>query len=57
MIFPAAGYAELGIAVARELFPEEPYVVEDLQTTKALFFSETKVPKMRVVYGRVRQIH
>ncbi len=50
MIFPAAGYAELGIAVARELFPEEPYVVEDLQTTKALFFSETKVPKMRVVY-------
>ena len=50
MIFPAAGYAEIGMAVANQIFPDESYVVEDLQTTKALFFSETKVPKMRIVY-------
>ncbi|HEV3144024.1 MAG TPA: type I polyketide synthase, partial [Gemmataceae bacterium] len=30
MVFPGAGYAEMGIAVARLLFPNEPYAVEDL---------------------------
>ena len=37
MIFPASGFAEIAFAVAREIYPKEPYVVEDIQTTKALY--------------------
>lgn len=50
VVFPASGYGEIGIAVARKLFPGENYVVEDLEMTKALFVTEKKVPAVRVVF-------
>lgn len=51
IIFPAAGYAEMGLAVARNLFPDEPYAVEAIKTEKALFISDKNVPTIRVVYN------
>ena len=50
VIFPASGYGEIGIAIARKLFPDENYVVEDLEMKKALFVSEDKVPTVEVVF-------
>jgi len=50
IIFPAAGYGEIGLAVAKEVFPDENYAVEELEAKKALFVSESKVPTVRVVY-------
>lgn len=50
VVFPAAGYGEIGIAIARKLFPDENYVVEDLEMKKALFVSEEKVPTVEVVF-------
>ncbi len=50
VVFPAAGYGEIGIAIARKLFPDENYVVEDLEMKKALFVSEEKVPSVEVVF-------
>ncbi|MDF1754990.1 MAG: amino acid adenylation domain-containing protein [Verrucomicrobiales bacterium] len=50
VVFPAAGYGEIGLAIARKMFPGENYVVEDLEMKKALFVSETKVPTVEVVF-------
>jgi len=50
VVFPASGYGEIGIALARKIFPGENYVVEDLQMKKALFVSESKVPTVEVVF-------
>ncbi|MEM7698936.1 MAG: acyltransferase domain-containing protein, partial [Verrucomicrobiota bacterium] len=50
VVFPASGYGEIGIALARKLFPGENYVVEDLEMKKALFVSETKVPTVEVAF-------
>ncbi|MEQ1842347.1 MAG: acyltransferase domain-containing protein, partial [Verrucomicrobiales bacterium] len=50
IIFPAAGYGEIGLALCRELFPDDDYCVEELQAKKALFISETKIPTIRVVF-------
>ncbi|MFP6873560.1 MAG: amino acid adenylation domain-containing protein [Verrucomicrobiales bacterium] len=50
IVFPAAGYAEIGLALARVLFADEVVAVEDLVTKKALFISEKTVPTVRVVY-------
>ena len=50
VVFPASGYGEIGLAIARKLFPDENYVVEDLEMKKALFVSETKVPTVEVVF-------
>ncbi|MCB1234125.1 MAG: polyketide synthase dehydratase domain-containing protein, partial [Verrucomicrobiae bacterium] len=50
VVFPASGYGEIGLAVARKLFPGENYAVEDLEMKKALFVSETKVPTVQVVF-------
>ena len=49
VVFPASGYGEIGLAVARKVFPGENYVVEDLEMKKALFVSENKVPTVEVV--------
>ena len=59
VVFPASGYGEIGLAIARKLFPGENYVVEDLEMKKALFVSEEKVPVVEVVFDpstRVFQI-
>ncbi|MDA7920910.1 amino acid adenylation domain-containing protein [Verrucomicrobiales bacterium] len=50
VVFPAAGYGEIGIAISRKLFPDENYVVEDLEMKKALFITEEKVPAVQVVF-------
>jgi acyl transferase domain-containing protein len=50
VVFPAAGFAEIGLAIAREMFPEEPYAVEELELLKALFVSEDSVPTIQVTY-------
>lgn len=58
-VFPAAGYGEIGFALARLIFPGENYVVEELEMKKALFISEKKVPTVEVVFNpetRVFQI-
>lgn len=56
VVFPAAGYGEIGLAIARKLFPDEHYVVEDLEMKKALFVSEEKVPTVEVVFDPVTRI-
>ncbi len=50
IIFPAAGYGEIGLALCEELFSGEDYCVEELEAKKALFVSESKVPTIRVVF-------
>ncbi len=52
VVFPAAGYGEIGLAIARKMFPGENYVVEDLEMKKALFVSEKKVPTVEVVFNQ-----
>lgn len=56
VVFPAAGYGEIGIAIARKIFPDENYVVEDLEMKKALFVSEEKVPTVEVVFDEATRI-
>ncbi len=48
ILFPAAGYGEISLALAREVFKDQSYTVEDILVKKALFLSEDKVPTVRV---------
>ncbi len=50
VVFPAAGFAEMGLALARQLFPEHPHAVEDLRMQQALFAFEDKLTMVRVVF-------
>ncbi|WP_442509431.1 thioester reductase domain-containing protein [Novipirellula sp. SH528] len=50
IVFPAAGYAEIGMAIAAELFPNDSYAIEDLECISALFVSDTAIPKVQVVF-------
>jgi acyl transferase domain-containing protein/NADPH:quinone reductase-like Zn-dependent oxidoreductase/thioesterase domain-containing protein/SAM-dependent methyltransferase/acyl carrier protein len=50
VVFPAAGYVEIGLALARLLFPHERHAVEDLQIHRALFVSDAGPPKIQVVF-------
>ena len=50
IVFPGAGYGEIGFAIAAQLFPQQPYVVEELEIKKALFVSEEHVPTVRVTF-------
>ena len=52
IVFPGAGYGEIGLAVARNLFPGEPYAVHQLKITNALFISPTTPPLVRVVFDK-----
>ncbi|MDH4410932.1 MAG: SDR family NAD(P)-dependent oxidoreductase, partial [Verrucomicrobiales bacterium] len=56
VVFPAAGYGEIGLAIARKLFPGENYAVEDLEMKKALFVTEEKVPTVEVVFDSATKI-
>ncbi len=56
VVFPASGYGEIGLAIARKLFPGENYVVEDLEMKKALFISEDKVPVVEIVFDPVTRV-
>jgi acyl transferase domain-containing protein/NADPH:quinone reductase-like Zn-dependent oxidoreductase/thioesterase domain-containing protein/acyl carrier protein len=50
-VFPAAGYGEIGLALARVLFPNDLYAVADLQIEKALFVNAAHPPAVQVVYN------
>jgi thioester reductase-like protein len=50
IVFPAAGFGEIGLAVARTLYPDDRVVVEDLQIHNALFTSLENIPTVQVVY-------
>lgn len=50
VVFPAAGFAEIGLAIARELFPEEPYGVEELELLKAMFVSQDVVSTIQITF-------
>jgi len=50
VVFPAAGYGEIGLAVARLLFPAEGWVVESLHIKKALFVPVDHLPTVQVVF-------
>ncbi len=50
VVFPATGYAEMTLAVARALFPGESYVVEALEMKKALFVSTSQLPTLQIVF-------
>jgi acyl transferase domain-containing protein/NADPH:quinone reductase-like Zn-dependent oxidoreductase/thioesterase domain-containing protein/acyl carrier protein len=50
VVFPASGYAEMGLALGRLLFPREPHAVEDLEISRALFVDEASPPTIQVVF-------
>ena len=50
VVFPAAGFAEIGLAVAGELFPGRTVCVEELELLKALFVSQDVVPTIQVTF-------
>jgi len=41
VVFPGAGYVEIGLAIARTIFPNEPMVVENIVFRKAMFVSQS----------------
>jgi acyl transferase domain-containing protein/aryl carrier-like protein len=43
-VFPAAGYVEMALAAAREVFATGTYIVEDVDFQRALFIPESGVP-------------
>lgn len=49
IVFPASAYCEMGLALARLLFPEEPYRVEALEIKKALFVPNDGLLRVRTV--------
>ncbi|WP_417736575.1 thioester reductase domain-containing protein [Rosistilla oblonga] len=50
VVFPGAGYCEIGLALARHLFPDEAYVVENVDIKDAMFISADRIPRVRVVF-------
>jgi acyl transferase domain-containing protein/aryl carrier-like protein len=52
VVFPAAGYIETAIALAREVLGGETYVIEDLDFHKALFLPEAgESPQMQTTFN------
>jgi acyl transferase domain-containing protein/NADPH:quinone reductase-like Zn-dependent oxidoreductase/thioesterase domain-containing protein/NAD(P)-dependent dehydrogenase (short-subunit alcohol dehydrogenase family)/SAM-dependent methyltransferase/acyl carrier protein len=51
VVFPAAGYVEMGLALARQVFPNDRYAVADLQIDKALFVDAARPPAVQIVYN------
>jgi acyl transferase domain-containing protein/NADPH:quinone reductase-like Zn-dependent oxidoreductase/thioesterase domain-containing protein/acyl carrier protein len=51
VVFPAAGYCEIGLALAHALFPSDVLAVADLQIEKALFVDASQPPAIQVVYN------
>lgn len=50
IVFPAAGFAEIGFAVAGAMLPGEAYVVEELQCLEALFVDPDRMPTIQIAY-------
>jgi acyl transferase domain-containing protein len=55
IVFPAAGFGEMGLAAARLMFAEDDYVVESLQIKKALFISTTQLPTVRLIFDEAEK--
>ncbi len=53
ILFPAAGYGEISLALARAMYPGQDYTVEDMVVKKALFLSVEDVPTVRVEFNEV----
>lgn len=51
IVFPGAGYGEIGLALARLLFPDEPHAVEDLEIKKALLIDAKQPPTVQIVFN------
>jgi len=51
-VYPGAGYVEMGLAAAEQLYGPSDYMVEDLAFQKALFLPETVSPRVHVVMKR-----
>jgi len=50
VVFPAAGFVEIGLEISSELFPGEPWAVEELELLKALFVSQDAVTTVQVMF-------
>ncbi len=50
VVFPGAGYVEMALAAASEVFGEGPYVLEEVEFQKALFLSDTESTKLQVIF-------
>ncbi len=49
MVFPGAAYVEIALAALNELYPNEPFVIEDIKILKGLFMSEDGVITIQMV--------
>ncbi len=52
VVFPGAGYAEMGLAAAHCLYGPGAYVIENLEFHKALFLHDGTSPRVRVTLDR-----
>ena len=52
VVFPGAGYVEIGLAIARHLFPKESLVVEDVTFHKAMFVSQEDPPQLQITWSQ-----
>lgn len=48
VVFPAAGYIEMGLAAATEFFGESPCVIENFEIQKPLVLTDTSPPTVQV---------
>lgn len=48
VLFPGAGYVEIGFAAGRELFAGKPFVVEELRFDRALMLADDKAMRLQV---------
>ena len=51
VIFPAAAFADIALALVRHLHPDGTHVVEDLKIEKALFLSTDGIQLLHTVYN------
>ena len=50
LVFPASGYGEIGLALAKVMFPGTACVVENLESVKALFVSENDLRILQIAF-------
>ena len=50
IVFPGAGYVEIGLAIAHRLFPGEAHTIDDLEIKKGLFIDEDAAPTLQVTF-------
>ncbi len=51
VVFPGAGYVEMTLASAREVFGEGPYHIVDIEFQKALFLFENEGVSLQLIHG------